>query len=835
MADAPPTPGGLFGEPPPAPDDPVVVNGRCLIRVRDGHRIVLVAGVIVAHHALDDATAAAHAMVHLVAAGFATQVEVAAAFGCATRTVRRHQQRYEDGGLTALGHGPGYPSGRPRAAGSQSKRISALRAAGHSLREIAARVGVSEKAVRKTLRRLGWRPTPPSQGELPLDAAAADPNLSALDVGAAPGGAPRSADPGAVPAAQGADPNLSGSGPDSRLERAQKGVDPAVRSSSSSADPNLSASGTEQAPERASPDAVPGPAPPSPAADPNLSARDVDGGPLPRTWDRDPADRTGDRVLAQRGLLDDAAPLFRPGKRVPHAGVLLAVPGIVQSNALRCAREVYGSIGPAFYGLRTSILALILLALMRIKRPEALKEHSPEDLGRVLGLDRAPEVKTLRRKLARLAARADAFGRALAERRVQSHQDALGYLYTDGHVRVYHGARTLPKAHVARMRISAPATTDYWVHDARGEPLFVVTAEANAGLTKMLLPLLSEIRALVGERRVTIVFDRGGWSPTLFQQILEKGFDLLTYRKGKSRRVPRRLFSEHTAEIDGRTVSHVLADRGTHLLGGRLRLRQVTRLSDDGHQTPIITSRKDLPAIEVAYRMFARWREENFFKYLREEFALDALVDYAVEPADPERDVPNPRYNALTRQIAAARREATRLCADYGVDVIADPEQRRTTLRDFEAVHAAEALAIVQAFDRLEALEKRRKRVPRRVPVKEAVDGDVVQLATGRNHLMSVVRMVAYQVESELLDRVAPHYPRSADEGRTLLHAVFRSAADIDVAEDELRVTLAPLSSPHRSRAVAALCDALNTTPARFPGTPLTMRFAVAEGENRTG
>ena len=68
---------------------------------------------------------------------------------------------------------------------------------------------------------------------------------------------------------------------------------------------------------------------------------------------------------------------------------------------------------------------------------------------------------------------------------------------------------------------------------------------------------------------------------------------------------------------------------------GKLRLRQVTRLSEDGHQTPILTSRRDLSAVEVAYRMFARWRQENFFKYLREQYALDALVDYLSRRARP--------------------------------------------------------------------------------------------------------------------------------------------------------------------------------------------------------
>ncbi|MEK7365504.1 MAG: putative transposase, partial [Candidatus Deferrimicrobiota bacterium] len=112
--------------------------------------------------------------------------------------------------------------------------------------------------------------------------------------------------------------------------------------------------------------------------------------------DSDPANRALDRILARLGKLDDAQPIFNPGKRISRAGVLLAVPALVQSGIFSAAQEIYGSIGPSFYGLRTTMLSLLLLALLRIKRPEGLKEHVPADLGRLLGLDRAPEVKTLR-------------------------------------------------------------------------------------------------------------------------------------------------------------------------------------------------------------------------------------------------------------------------------------------------------------------------------------------------------------------------------------------------------------------------------------------------------
>ncbi|MEK9137019.1 MAG: putative transposase, partial [Bacteroidota bacterium] len=346
-------------------------------------------------------------------------------------------------------------------------------------------------------------------------------------------------------------------------------------------------------------------------------------------------DRSLDRLLAAMGVLEDATPMFAKASSVPRAGVLLAVPALVGTGLLSIAADVYGSLGPAFYGLRTTMVAFVLLALLRLKRPEALKEHAPGELGRIVGLDRVPEVKTLRRKIRQLAASklSEKLGRELAKRRVADHGEALGFLYTDGHVRVYHGKHSLPKAHVTQMRISLPATTDYWVNDERGDPLFVVTAEANAAMTKMLPLILAEARIVLGpDRHITIVFDRGGWSPKLFANLIGDHFDIITYRKGRFPRVAKRKFVLRKAVIDGRPVEYLLDDRPVRFLKGKLRLRQVTRFRDDDHQTAVLTSRLDLQDIVVAYRMFERWRQENFFKYLSEEYAIDALVDYEIEP-----------------------------------------------------------------------------------------------------------------------------------------------------------------------------------------------------------
>ena len=798
----PPT-GGEHG------DSVAVVSERCLVRTRDGHRLVMVSGVVMAQYAVGDRMAEAHAMVSLVEQGWAEQVEVARSFGCSPRTVRRYQDRLEAGGLGALGRHGGYPRGRPRVRSSRARTVSRLKAEGLSNRAIAQRLGVSEKAVRKLLRRLGWRETPRTMQQTRLVLGTADGSERA---GATSRGGPASADPNLSA--------LAGTPPvQAHSEPAAAPMEP-----SASADPNLSAFAAVPCSAEAS----------VLVAGAGSSERsELEEEPLPVSFDSDPADRRQDRLLAYLGLLDDAAPRFRSGSRVPGAGVLLALPALIESGVIEVAREVYGSIGPAFYGLRTSIVALLLMALLRIKRPEGLKEHPPEDLGRVLGLDRAPEVKTLRRKLARLASfgRATEFGRALARRRVASHGTALGFLYVDGHLRAYHGKHPIPKAHVARMRISMPATTDYWVGDATGEPLLLVTAEANAGLVEMLPKILAEVRPLVGDRRTTVVFDRGGWSPQLFQRILASGFDILTYRKGRSRPVPKALFRAYQNTKGTKTQSYTLADQNVRFRlpgGAQLRLRQVTRLAEDGrHQTPIITSRHDLSPLEVALRMFDRWRQENFFKYLREEYALDALVEHDVVPDDPLREVPNPARKTIDIELREARAAVAELQAHYGLAALTNPEQARPTVRGFKIAHGKIGRALRLALARVATLEVRRARMPTHVPVQSVIAGDIVKLAPERQHIASLIKMVAYQAESDLVRLLTPHYKRVEDEGRTLAQTAFASSADIDATDTELRIRLAPLSSPHRTAAIASLCDGLNLRAAVFPGTRLRLRFSV--------
>ena len=227
--------------------------------------------------------------------------------------------------------------------------------------------------------------------------------------------------------------------------------------------------------------------------------------------------------------------------------------------------------------------------------------------------------------------------------------------------------------------------------------------------------------------------------------------------------------------------------------------------------------------------MFNRWKQEIFFKYLGEEYALDALVEYAAVPDDPLREVPNPTWAAIDAKLRQAQAHLDRLQAEYGLEALTNAEKQRSTMRGFKIAQGKLGQTIWNAFERVQQLEKRRNAVPRRVPVQTLTEEPVVKLAPERKHLTNLIKMVAYQAESDLVRLVAPHYKRVGDEGRTLIQSALASAANLEVTDTKLRITLAPLSSAHRTRAIARLCEELNQTQTQFPGSGLRLRYAIRE------
>jgi hypothetical protein len=545
------------------------------------------------------------------------------------------------------------------------------------------------------------------------------------------------------------------------------------------------------------------------------------------------ARRQLEQTQARLGQLQEQSALFAPVEHARYAGVLLALSLLSTTGLLKHVRGTLPALKKGYYGVRSIVTTLLAMAVLRCKRPEQLKGFDPTGLGVVLGLERAPEIKTLRCKYKELAKDEPAVRelmQKMATEHVERVKEAVAFLYIDGHVRPYFGDKTLSKAHITAMRIALPATTDYWVGDAHGEPLLVVTTEGNAAMTQTLPSLLKEVRQVVGaQAKPTIVFDRGGFCGKLFGDIVKDGFDFITYRKGNYEAFATENALEVTIRRDGK-------ERCVKAWDSRVELKEygsircVAVLRSDGKQTHVLTSREDLSIREVLERMFSRWQQENFFKYLGEEFAFDALWTYGADQANSERTVANPKRNALSEQIATLRRQIAEHQKTIGVRVLALVEgegaARKKPLREAGIDPVAE---IAKLEEQVKELKERRKALPERVRVATLrANGEVVELARAPMLLSDIIKMTAYHIETMLLTMVAPHLKRAHEEGRAFLADVMQLDGRLTPEADCLEVRLKSPSAPRYRRALEGLCEQLNTKDVTFPETPLRLHFSVA-------
>jgi transposase-like protein len=559
----------------------------------------------------------------------------------------------------------------------------------------------------------------------------------------------------------------------------------------------------------------------------------------------DPVPRDAERALARFGLPGEGAePVFAPGAKLPLAGLLLALPALAGTGLLDAARDVYGRLRNGFYGLETVLVLLVFLALLREPRAEGATRIPPAALGRVPGLDRAPEVKTIRRKLTELAAAGKAadLQLAIARQHAARRPDELGFLYIDGHTRAYFGTRDVQKMHLARMKHPGPGTEETWVTGGRGDPMLVVIAEPSASLAAQIKDLLGDLRRVCGDgTRPVLCFDRGGWSPDLFADIIAAGFGLLTYRKNQAGKdIPDLDGDAFTVMTwtgdDGRDRSYDLADgtievpvtTGAHK-GETLTLRQVTR-RDKARQVHILTTTSvdELAAPGVVYRMTVRWREENWFRYGRAHFDLDSLDSYAVTPDDAARMVPNP----AKKTAAAAVRASGKALADAEaarqrkLDQLRSPEPGSQTLIT-NAMLARLDIPVDAARRSLDAAQAEARATPAKIPLREH-NPDLVRLEAQAKLITHAVKMAAFNTETSLARALNGSYARAGDEAYALIREALHASGDIIPGDGTLTIRLSPLSAPRRTRALTALCAQLATVTTCYPGTQLILRYEVA-------
>ena len=560
--------------------------------------------------------------------------------------------------------------------------------------------------------------------------------------------------------------------------------------------------------------------------------------------------RVEERTFAAFGVCEGAPVRFESCLDVPKGGVLCALPALLTNGLMEGAQQLLGAV-KGYYTTFHILLLLAFMALCRIKTVEKIRGHAPGEFGKLLGLDRIPEVRCLRKKMDELSVgdTAEQWASHLSKHWMDTDTNSAGTLYIDGHVRIYHGGLTKPpRRYVSRERLCLRGTTDYWVNDAIGRPFFVVSKTVDPGLLKTLRgdivprllrdipdqPTEQELKVNAQQCRFILVFDREGYSPAFFKEMWHKQrISCMTYHKHPGEDWPKEWFVKHKVTMpNGETVTMELAEMGSLVGSGKdaMWMREVRKLTESGHQTSLISTVYELPHAQLAARMFSRWCQENFFRYMMEHFAIDLLQEYGTEDLPDTERVVNPAWRVLDRSRNSIQNKLRHRRARFAEMTMHPEPENNAAKYEKWMTKKAQLLEQIEQYETELARQKiKLKEEPKHITWQELDEKDkFFRLLPGRKRLMDTVRMISYRAETAMAGLLkGPTVDTAA--ARRLLQDLYVTEADIlpQPEENLLHVRVHNASRPAANAALAQLFNELNAAEVYYPGTDMRMTYEL--------
>jgi len=561
--------------------------------------------------------------------------------------------------------------------------------------------------------------------------------------------------------------------------------------------------------------------------------------------------RVADRTLAAFGICDGAIARFEPCLDVPNGGALVALPALLSNGLMEGSKELLGGV-KGYYSCFHVLLLLAFMGLCRIKTVEKLRGYTPGEFGKMMGLDRVPEVRCLRKKMDELSASdaAEKWALHLSKFWMEADPDAAGVLLIDGHVRVYHGGLTkLPRQFVSREKLCLRGITDFWVNDAVGRPFFMVQKVVDAGLLNVLrsdiVPRLlndvpnqpsdEELAANKNLCRFVMVFDREGYSPDFFREMWETHrISCITYHKYPKDTWSEDCFQQHEVRMpSGEIVTMRLAEKEVTIGTGKksIQVREVRKLTETGHQTSLISTCYEGPHTLLAARMFTRWCQENYFRYMIQHFGIDLLCEYGTEAPDDTQKVINPAWRDLNK-LCVSLKQKYRYRSGAFAEMTLHPQSEESPVQyEKWLVKKAALLEEIQNYEH-QMIEGKAllKETPKHINWAQLEEKDRFhRLLPGRKRLLDTVQMIAYRAETAMAALlVEPTVDFAA--ARTLLQNLFVAPSDIipDPIKKILLVRVHSASRPAANRSFEQLFEKLNAVQFEYPGTDLRLVYELS-------
>ena len=334
--------------------------------------------------------------------------------------------------------------------------------------------------------------------------------------------------------------------------------------------------------------------------------------------------------------------------------------------------------------------------------------------------------------------------------------------------------------------------------------------------------------------RFVIIFDREGYSPVFFKEMWQKHrISCITYHKHPKELWPETWFTQERVVMPrGETVTMPLAEMGSWIGDQKngLWVREIRKRNESGHQTSLISTVFNQEGREVAACLFSRWSQENFFRYMMEHYAIDALCEYGTESLSGTiQKVVNPAWRHLDQQRGSLKSKIIYRQARFA-ELTLHPEAKDKDIAQWEAQKSALREDIEHLEHEFLHIKNCLSTTPKHIPWDELPEKDKFQrLAPSRKHLMDTIKLVAYRAETAMAEIVRDKLSHP-DEARALVRELFQSSADLtpDEAANTLHVRIHTLASPRTNLAAQHLLDHLNAAEFTYPGTTMKLIYTLA-------
>ena len=400
--------------------------------------------------------------------------------------------------------------------------------------------------------------------------------------------------------------------------------------------------------------------------------------------------------------------------------------------------------------------------------------------------------------------------------------DERAWLYVDNHLRPYTGQHVIRKGWRMQDKRAVPGTTDYYVHDEEGCPLWRMSTTSHDSLCAWLMPVVEFAKLSLGDEVTPVlVFDRGGAFPGTMAELREAGAEFVTYERKPYPEIGATEFTQSltiTLASQPRRpirIAYTEAPR-KNLRGGRGRVRRIALLTEEGQQVNLLAV-SELPAEELIRGQLARWGlQENKLKHGVERWGINQLDGRRVEEYPPDALIPNPARRRLDRVLKLSHTAEGEAWRNF---MRADPDD------PLRAQYERDARAAMMRQRDLMAL---RATVPKVAKVSETpLAGKLRRHELGYKNVLDTLRTALANLESDYALLLAPHLERPR-EAKKLLAALFAAPGTVHLGSRAVTVRLMPAATHSERSALSVFLADLTRHRLSLPGDPDRRRLLWA-------